>query len=79
MLDGSREAPPKGTAAALRYIRDRVNVPRDMPIWSARRLCASLEETAFLDSAAQPRKTIALDNRRDQDPKPFVDAAMAAA
>ena len=23
---------------SLRYIRDRINVPRDMPMWSARRL-----------------------------------------
>merc|ERR1712013_838715 len=28
MLNGSAVAPPEGTAAALRYIRDRVNVPR---------------------------------------------------
>ena len=35
---------PSGSEVGLRYIRDRINVPRDMPLWSAR-------------SAAAPRPT----------------------
>lgn len=31
---------------ALRYLRDRISVPRDMPIYSARRLREALEKTA---------------------------------
>ena len=68
-------APPPGTAAALRYVRDRVNVPRDMPIHSARALCAALEATAGLDSTRCPRNAIKLDHRRDQDPRPFLQAS----
>jgi len=71
MLEGTAIAPPPGTAAALRYVRDRVNVPRDMPLWSARALCKALEETAALDSTASPRSAIPVADRRDQDPKPF--------
>merc|ERR1719380_407212 len=33
-------------AVALTYIKDRVNVPRDMSIWAARRLRTALAETA---------------------------------
>jgi glutathione S-transferase len=77
LLDGgTAAAPPPGTAAALRYVKDRVNVPRDMPIHSARALCAALEATAALDSAAAPRSKIRLKDRRDQDPRPFQSAGV---
>ncbi|KAH8061655.1 chloride channel [Aureococcus anophagefferens] len=77
LLDGgTAAAPPPGTAAALRYVKDRVNVPRDMPIHSARALCAALEATAALDSAAVPRSKIRLKDRRDQDPRPFQSAGV---
>lgn len=82
--DGDDEAavavkPPKGTAAALRYIKDRVNVPRDMPIHSARALCAALELTAALDSDAAPKSAIRLEDRWDQDPRPFQQPSRTAA
>ncbi|KAH8047194.1 chloride channel [Aureococcus anophagefferens] len=58
LLDGgTAAAPPPGTAAALRYVKDRVNVPRDMPI---HRRARALEATAALDSAAVPRSKIRL-------------------
>ena len=66
--------PPAGSAAGLRYLRDRVNVPRDMSLWAARRLRAALEAAAALDAATpQPGPFAALttDHRRDQDPRPF--------
>ena len=59
-----------GADAALRYVRDRVNVPRDMSLHAARRLRAALEETAALagDANGPP---ISMEHRRDQDPRPF--------
>ena len=38
MLTGEKVYPPPGCDAGLRYLKQRINVPRDMPIWSARRL-----------------------------------------
>ena len=71
--------PPPGSAAALRHLRDRISVPRDMSLHAARRLRAALEHTASLDPAtptAQPGP-IPQRDRRDQDPKPFLQAAEA--
>ena len=43
--------PPAGSAVGLRYLRDRICVPRDMPLHAARRLRRALEETAQRDPA----------------------------
>jgi glutathione S-transferase len=69
--------PPPGSAAALRYLRDRVSVPRDMPLHAARRLRQALETTASLDPLAGTAQgePIPVAHRRDQDPKPFLQAA----
>ena len=70
-------APPAGAELSLRYIRDRVNVPRDMSIWAARRLRTSLEAVAQQaaagggDPAQPPRLAIPVRHRRDQDPLAF--------
>ena len=71
LATGEPCAPPAGSALALRYVRDRVNVPRDMPLWSARRLREALEATAQLDGDQQP-PALPTRHRRDQDPSPFV-------
>ena len=62
--------PPKGSDVALRYLRDRVNVPRDMSIYAAKRLRESLEKTAALagDRHAEP---IPVRHRYDQNPLNF--------
>jgi glutathione S-transferase len=62
--------PPPGSDAALRYIRDRINVPRDMSIYAAKRLRAALEATAALvgDTQGIP---IPFNHRRDQNPVDF--------
>lgn len=63
--------PPPDSDLALRYLRDRVNVPRDMSIYAAKRLRESLEKTAALVGDRQsPPLTVR--NRRDQDPVNFV-------
>jgi glutathione S-transferase len=55
---------------ALRYLRSRINVPRDMSIFAAKRLGKHLEKTASLvgDEQGQP---IPIKHRRDQDPAYF--------
>ena len=70
LLTGESPAPPAGSDAVLRYVRDRVNVPRDMSLWAARRLRASLEATAAL-AGPQQGPPIPEQHRRDQDPRPF--------
>ena len=70
LMTGQKSDIPKGTEQGLRYIRDRVNVPRDMPIWSARRLREALETTAEANGDKQGPE-IPYDHRKDQDPKWF--------
>ncbi|MGF1512100.1 MAG: glutathione S-transferase family protein [Elainellaceae cyanobacterium] len=74
LMTGKPCTPPQAFGAkpdaALRYLRDRVNVPRDMSIYAAKRLRQALEETAALvgDRQGEP---ISLKHRRDQDPTKF--------
>jgi glutathione S-transferase len=65
--------PPPGSDAALRYLRDRINVPRDMSIYAAKRLRESLEKTAALVGDRQP-EPIAVKHRYDQNPANFVSS-----
>jgi glutathione S-transferase len=60
----------KDMAIALTYIKDRVNVPRDMSIWAGRRMRTALATTA---AAAGPvgAPPIPTQNRYDQQPAPF--------
>lgn len=62
--------PPQGADAALRYVRDRINVPRDMSIYAAKRLRTALEYTAALVGDAQGTP-IPFNHRRDQNPADF--------
>jgi len=74
MLTGkncSENIPVKKDAdRALRYIRDRVNVPRDMSVHAARELRTALEKTASGIGAGKG-PVIPVKHRRDQDPKLF--------
>jgi glutathione S-transferase len=78
LVTGRACAPPACADAALRYVRDRINVPRDMSLWAARRLRQALETTASL---AGPREgpALSLVNRHDQNPVPFRRAQLASA
>ncbi|MBI4783889.1 MAG: glutathione S-transferase family protein [Oscillatoriophycideae cyanobacterium NC_groundwater_1537_Pr4_S-0.65um_50_18] len=71
LMTGQDCPPPPGSDIALRYLRDRINVPRDMSIYAAKRLRAALEATAALagDRQGEP---IPVKHRRDQDPANFV-------
>ncbi len=70
MIKGTDCVPPSGSDGALRYLRDRISVPRDMSIYAAKRLREALEKTAALvgDRQGDP---IPFKHRRDQDPANF--------
>jgi glutathione S-transferase len=70
MMTGGICVPPSGSDPALRYLRDRVNVPRDMSIYAAKRFREALEETAALAGKGQSIP-IPVNHRRDQDPANF--------
>ena len=70
MMNGDKCVPPQSSDIALRYLRDRINVPRDMSIYAAKRLRESLEKTAALAGDAQP-DPIPTRHRRDQNPSNF--------
>ncbi len=70
MMTGEECVPPPGSDVALRYLRDRINVPRDMSIYAAKRLRESLEKTAALAGDRQP-EPLPTRHRRDQDPANF--------
>ena len=71
LMQGRSVSPELGSAAALRYLRDRISVPRDMPLHSARLLRQALEATAVLDGDQQPAP-LPFEHRFDQDPRPFL-------
>ena len=62
--------PPQGSDSGLRYLRDRINVPRDMSIYAGKRLREALETTAALVGDRQG-SAIPTRHRRDQDPANF--------
>lgn len=70
LVTGNLCQPPKGADAALRYLRDRISVPRDMSIYAAKRLRTSLEATAALAGDRQGIP-IPTQHRRDQNPAQF--------
>ena len=70
LINGEACLPEPDSAEGLRYIRDRISVPRDMPLLAARELRKALERTAGLDSEKQGEQ-IPIRNRFDQDPARF--------
>ncbi|NJM97514.1 MAG: glutathione S-transferase family protein [Phormidesmis sp. RL_2_1] len=70
LITGEVCQPPEGSDAALRYLRDRISVPRDMSIYAAKRLRAALEETAAL-VGDRPGTPIPVRHRHDQNPAEF--------
>jgi len=70
LITGELCQPPAQSASGLRYLRDRINVPRDMSIYAAKRLRESLEKTATLVGEDQGTP-IPVQHRRDQDPANF--------
>jgi len=62
--------PPSNSAMGLRYLRDRISIPRDMSIYAGKRLRTALEHTASLQSNVQP-ESLPIRHRRDQNPINF--------
>ena len=71
LTTGLSVRPQSGSALGLRYLRDRISVPRDMPLPSGRLLRQALEFTAQLDGDGQP-EALPQNHRFDQDPRPFL-------
>lgn len=72
LLTGESAPPPPGSSKFLRYIRDRISVPRDMPVHAARLFKKALEDTAALqDDDDCQEYPIPFDHRRDQNPGNF--------
>eukprot|EP01104_Vermistella_antarctica_P003707 TRINITY_DN1396_c0_g1_i1.p1 TRINITY_DN1396_c0_g1~~TRINITY_DN1396_c0_g1_i1.p1 ORF type:complete len:413 (+),score=74.36 TRINITY_DN1396_c0_g1_i1:173-1411(+) len=71
--EGTSDAPPShlvGADKALRYMKDRVSVPRDMGVHGARRFRHALELAArWIGDGQGP--DIPTKHRRDQNPLPF--------
>jgi len=77
LATGEACVPQGGSARGLRYLRDRISVPRDMPLDAARCLRRALEATAQLDPRDAWAQGLPLTptHRLDQDPTPFLHQA----
>ncbi len=76
LITGELCTPPPQSDSALRYLRDRISVPRDMSIYAAKRLREALETTAALVGNRQG-VPIPTQHRRDQDPANFTQLKTA--
>ncbi len=63
--------PEKLSGKSLSYLKNRISVPRDMPIISARLLRQSLNKIELLSNDNEIDK-IPLEHRYDQDPRNFI-------
>ena len=70
MITGEVKLPEKLSGISLGYLRNRISVPRDMPIISARLLRQSLYKIESL-SDNNEIDMIPLRHRYDQDPSNF--------
>jgi len=73
MITGEVRIPNKLSGISLRYLKNRISVPRDMPIISARLLRQSLNK---IESLSDNKKIdrIPLRHRFDQDPINFISS-----
>ena len=71
MITGEIRTPKKLSGKSLRYLKNRISVPRDMPIFSARLLRQSLNKIELLSDNNEIDK-IPIKHRYDQDPRNFI-------
>ena len=71
MITGEVRIPEKLSGKSLRYLKNRISVPRDMPIISARLLRQSLNKIE-LHSDDNEIEKIPFNHRYDQDPRNFI-------
>ena len=73
MITGEIRTPEKLSGKSLRYLKNRISVPRDMPIISARLLRQSLNRIESLSDINEIDK-LPLRHRYDQDPINFISS-----
>ena len=73
MITGEVLIPKKLSGISLRYLKNRISVPRDMPIISARLLRQSLNKIESINDINEIDK-IPLRHRYDQDPINFISS-----
>ncbi len=73
MITGEVLIPKKLSGISLRYLKNRISVPRDMPIISARLLRQSLNKIESL-SYVKEIDNIPFRHRYDQDPRSFISS-----
>ena len=73
MITGEVLIPKKFSGISLRYLKNRISVPRDMPIISARLLRQSLNKIESLSDINEIDK-IPFRHRYDQDPRNFASS-----
>ena len=73
MVTGEVLLPEKLSGISLGYLRNRISVPRDMPIISARLLRQSLNKIELLSEINEKDK-IPIRHRYDQDPRNFISS-----
>ena len=73
MITGEVLIPKKLSGISLRYLKNRISVPRDMPIISARLLRQSLKKIESLSDVNEIDK-IPFSHRYDQDPVNFISS-----
>jgi len=73
MITGEIKVPEKLSGESLRYLKDRISVPRDMPIISARLLRKALNKIELL-SDGNGIDRLPLNHRYDQDPRNFISS-----
>ena len=71
MITGEVRIPEKLSGKSLKYLKNRISVPRDMPIISARLLRQSLNKIELL-SDDNEGDIIPINHRYDQDPINFI-------
>ena len=71
MITGEEVIPNILSGKSLKYLKNRISVPRDMPIISARLLRQSLNKIESQSKDNEIDK-IPLKHRYDQDPKNFI-------
>ena len=73
MITGEVLIPTKLSGISLRYLKNRISVPRDMPIISARLLRQSLNKIESLSDINEIDE-IPFSDRYDQDPINFISS-----
>ena len=73
MITGEVLIPEKLSGISLKYLKNRISVPRDMPIISARLLRQSLNKIESLHDTNETDE-IPLGHRYDQDPRNFISS-----